>query len=98
MGGESSSLYANGLLPGQSSIFVGAGTTQSAVTYPSETIEAWSKYTATAIPLVSITGGNGDGAGAGGSGGPKKNGARGFDAGVGGLIGLLFGVVYVWML
>ena len=70
VGGESSSLYVNGILPGQSSIFVGAGSTQSAVTYPSQTIEAWAKFSATAIAALGSTGGSD-----GGSAAPTKNGA-----------------------
>lgn len=92
MGGESSSLYANGILPGQSSIFVGTGTTQSAVTFPSATIEAWQKFTATAIPNLSSTNDSN-----GGSGSSKNSGMR-LKGGFGGIVGLLCAALFVWIL
>ncbi len=95
-GGESSSIYVNGLLPGQSSIFVGVGATQSAATYPSETIDAWSKFTATAIPVLGSTGGNGSG-GSGGSGG-SKNSATLLGGGLREIVGAICGVLFVWVL
>jgi len=55
VGGESTTLYANGILPGQDGIFVGSSQTQSTFTYPSATIAAWSSFAATAIPTTPIT-------------------------------------------
>ena len=45
-GGEVASLAAP-VLPGQSEIFVGSGTTQSSVVFPSATIAAWESFFAT---------------------------------------------------
>ncbi|KAI0718832.1 alpha/beta-hydrolase [Fomitopsis betulina] len=47
VGGAVSSL-AVGVLPGQSGIFIGSGTTQSTYTFPSATIAAWDSYIVTA--------------------------------------------------
>ncbi|TCD69154.1 hypothetical protein EIP91_008631 [Steccherinum ochraceum] len=57
VGGESTSLYANGILPGQDGVFAGSGTTQSTFTYPTASIQAWASFTATAIPTAPPTGG-----------------------------------------
>ncbi|KAI0079396.1 alpha/beta-hydrolase [Panus rudis PR-1116 ss-1] len=56
VGGENSSLLANDVIPGQSGIFVGSGTTQSTYTYPSATIAAWQSFTQTALPTPGATG------------------------------------------
>lgn len=46
VGGEDAAL-AGPVLPGQSAVFVGSGTTQSSVVYPSATIAAWESFFAT---------------------------------------------------
>ncbi|KAK7685696.1 hypothetical protein QCA50_011040 [Cerrena zonata] len=53
VGGENTSIFANNILPGQSGIAVGSGTTQSTVFYPSATVAAWDSFTQTAIPMPS---------------------------------------------
>lgn len=53
VGGESTSLAAE-VLPGQSGIYVGEGSTQSTYTYPSATIAAWESFIDTAIPSPTI--------------------------------------------
>lgn len=61
VGGESTTLFANDILPGQDGIFVGSGTTQSTYTYPSATIAAWQSFTGTAIPTTPTTTGGANG-------------------------------------
>ena len=63
VGGESLTVFADGILDGQEGIFVGSSSTQSTFTYPSATIAAWQSFTATAIPTSPITGGSGNNGG-----------------------------------
>ena len=72
LGGETTTIFANGVLPGQDGIFVGTGTTQSTYTYPSATIAAWESFAATAIPTTPSTGGI-----AGSNGNSQESAARG---------------------
>lgn len=53
VGGENTSIFVNNLLPGQSGIALGSGTTQSTFFYPSATLAAWASFTQTAIPKPS---------------------------------------------
>ncbi|KAL4244407.1 Carboxypeptidase [Abortiporus biennis] len=55
IGGEVSSIFANDVLPGQSSIFTGVGITAGATVYPSATIAAWESFAATAIAPIPVT-------------------------------------------
>ncbi|THH29780.1 hypothetical protein EUX98_g4414 [Antrodiella citrinella] len=72
VGGESTTLFANGILAGQDGIFAGSGTTQSTYTYPSATIAAWASFTATSIPTSPVTGGGGGAQGSGTSQQPSS--------------------------
>ncbi|KAH8075870.1 alpha/beta-hydrolase [Cristinia sonorae] len=64
VGGESTTIFVNDILPGQDGIYAGSGTTQSTYTYPSATVAAFASFTATALPSVSAaTGSNGTGGG-----------------------------------
>ncbi|KAK7685690.1 hypothetical protein QCA50_011034 [Cerrena zonata] len=65
VGGENTSIFANNLMPGQSGIALGSGTTQSTFFYPSATLAAWESFTQTAIPTQS-----------GGSAAANNNGAQ----------------------
>jgi hypothetical protein len=53
VGGESPTLAA-GILPGNSEIFYGSGTTESTYIAPTATIAAWSSFIATAAPSGDI--------------------------------------------
>ena len=55
VGGESTSLAAE-VLPGQSGILVGTGTTQSTYTFPAATIAAWESFIATATAISTLPG------------------------------------------
>lgn len=57
VGGEVTSLEAD-VLPGQTGIYMGTGTTQSTYTFPSATIAAWDKFieSATSGPAPTPTG------------------------------------------
>ncbi|KAI0791967.1 Alpha/Beta hydrolase protein [Abortiporus biennis] len=50
VGGEDTTVYANGLLAGESHIFTGVGSTAGSTLYPSQTIAAWESFIATALP------------------------------------------------
>ncbi|KAG6374821.1 hypothetical protein JVT61DRAFT_4206 [Boletus reticuloceps] len=53
IGGEMSSL-GSGIICGEAGIYYGSATTESTYFFPSATVEAWNKYTATATPWVTM--------------------------------------------
>lgn len=75
-GGEDVTVFANNIMAGQTSIFVGAGKTESAMVYPSATIEAWASFTQTGVAPGPSAGSGGSNPLSGGSGSGSSGAGR----------------------